>query len=485
MTSFATAGLALILLIGLSAAAPGPDDAEQRQDCTAHIGEGVSPARKITACSVLLDAGQLSIDDQILFLGNRGDGYFNTGQNADAIRDYDNVLTLAKDQPDDDFIGQILGHRGFAYFNLQRYGAALRDFNRALAAKPDFGQALLGRGQAFRMMGFDARGVQDFDRAIALQPDFVEAYIERGIAADDIGDTPHSLQALDYALLLNAQSMAAYYNRGITHVHEGRYALAVQDFDRALALTAASPDGGDLRDFTGSPAAARDHAKAYIDAMAARAAETQLPVAGTGDAAGVAPASADVPSRAVGLTHDCVLLYPGMSQRLFEGGNVRVNYAVDEAGSIAHVELLQSSGSERLDRAAIACVSNLWRNTPAMRNGIAVASPDHRAMIQFQMDHAMGTHDIDVRAIAHAALGDYDAALADSDRAIALDPETQEYRYHRGLIEYVMGRLGPAIADFDEAIRLQPDFQNASDARDLAKAEALDQLPAHGAGHSI
>jgi periplasmic protein TonB len=100
-----------------------------------------------------------------------------------------------------------------------------------------------------------------------------------------------------------------------------------------------------------------------------------------------APVQAPVvtPSKAVGRTHDCQTYYPSLSQRLNEQGTVLVRYDVGVDGSISNVSVVKSSGSERLDSAAVSCVSTRWRNTPAMQGETAVASPGHEANIQFTL----------------------------------------------------------------------------------------------------
>jgi protein TonB len=91
------------------------------------------------------------------------------------------------------------------------------------------------------------------------------------------------------------------------------------------------------------------------------------------------------PSKAIGRSHDCAGSMPDLSRRLNETGNVLVHYDVGIDGSISNVGVVKSSGSERLDNAAVSCVSTRWRNTPAMQGDTAVASPNHQALIQFTL----------------------------------------------------------------------------------------------------
>ena len=56
-------------------------------------------------------------------------------------------------------------------------------------------------------------------------------------------------------------------------------------------------------------------------------------------------------------------------------------------------------------------------------------------------------------------------ALADLNRAVALDPDDAEARTNRGSIHYTADRLDEAGADFDRAIELDPDHRPAYDNR--------------------
>jgi periplasmic protein TonB len=90
-------------------------------------------------------------------------------------------------------------------------------------------------------------------------------------------------------------------------------------------------------------------------------------------------------SKVVGHTHDCQSFYPDLAKRMNEQGNVMIRYDVGVDGAITNVTVTHSSGSDRLDAAAVQCVSTKWRNTPAMQGNTPVASPGHVAQIQFQM----------------------------------------------------------------------------------------------------
>jgi len=83
-------------------------------------------------------------------------------------------------------------------------------------------------------------------------------------------------------------------------------------------------------------------------------------------------------SRALALLDSPRPPYPRISLRLDEEGSVLVRIHVGADGRVGAVEVLESSGFERLDEAAVAGV-RAWRFEPEVRDGKAVAGTyDHR-----------------------------------------------------------------------------------------------------------
>ena len=65
--------------------------------------------------------------------------------------------------------------------------------------------------------------------------------------------------------------------------------------------------------------------------------------------------------------------------------------------------------------------------------------------------------------------GALEPALADYDRALALEPGGVDALYHRGCVREKLGRLDDAIADFSAVLRLDPNHIKASYARGAAR----------------
>jgi len=111
----------------------------------------------------------------------------------------------------------------------------------------------------------------------------------------------------------------------------------------------------------------------YSISTAARAAPTitapQAPV-GAGPAQ---PIPTAIGVQAVPGTHTAPP-YPELARRLAEQGTVTIRIAITAGGAINDVAVLHSSGSARLDTAAVNWVKAHWKYRAASRRGVAVSS---------------------------------------------------------------------------------------------------------------
>ena len=75
------------------------------------------------------------------------------------------------------------------------------------------------------------------------------------------------------------------------------------------------------------------------------------------------------------------------------------------------------------------------------------------------------------RGISHSLLDNNEAAIADYDRVIALDPTHNASYLNRGSAKAELGRYEVAIADYDQALSLDVKFITAYHNRGVAKAK--------------
>ncbi|HEY3776526.1 MAG TPA: energy transducer TonB [Rhizomicrobium sp.] len=86
------------------------------------------------------------------------------------------------------------------------------------------------------------------------------------------------------------------------------------------------------------------------------------------------PASASQSSAPVALGGQyCAAFYPPIAVRLNQQGSVGIAVEVSAQGTVTNVRIVQSSGYDALDLAAIRCAMQ-WTYRPAIRNGVTTAS---------------------------------------------------------------------------------------------------------------
>ena len=95
----------------------------------------------------------------------------------------------------------------------------------------------------------------------------------------------------------------------------------------------------------------------------------------------------DTPVHGVMATHT-IPPYPPLSIRLEEQGTVMLRLEISTDGSVTNATVEKSSGSSRLDQAAITWVIQNWRYQPATKNGVPVATTTEAA-VKFDLRNAM------------------------------------------------------------------------------------------------
>lgn len=76
----------------------------------------------------------------------------------------------------------------------------------------------------------------------------------------------------------------------------------------------------------------------------------------------------------IGRPHVCMQDYPPISVRLGEQGVTTIGFTIEVDGNVSNVHVVNSSGSERLDNAAVNCAAK-WRYKAAIKDNVPVAVP--------------------------------------------------------------------------------------------------------------
>lgn len=146
----------------------------------------------------------------------RGSGYFNLGNDQQALKDYKNAIAI---NPND---YKTYQDRGAIYKSQKQYSKAIEDYTMAIAVNPNDYDAYLNRGLVYYGMGME----QVFERAK------VDRYNPNKIQSFDTA-------ILDYnkAIAINQSRYNAYAARGLAYILKGQPDKAMTDFEKAMSVT--------------------------------------------------------------------------------------------------------------------------------------------------------------------------------------------------------------------------------------------------------
>ncbi len=100
------------------------------------------------------------------------------------------------------------------------------------------------------------------------------------------------------------------------------------------------------------------------------------------------PPAAPAPTQLSAVTRTHTLPpYPDLSIRMQEQGNVTLRVTIDESGNCTDAVVTTSSGSQRLDQAAINWVKSKWKWNPPTQNG-KPTSAQTLVQVQFNLKNA-------------------------------------------------------------------------------------------------
>ncbi|MCI0342873.1 MAG: tetratricopeptide repeat protein [Planctomycetales bacterium] len=224
------------------------------------------PRERIRACSRTLEGGL----PLAWAHAKRAKAHADIGEEAEALRDYDKVLSLVPGDPktlcnrsvrwlklgdrqraladaEAALRGlpgepEVLRLRGQVFHELDRLDEAVADYTAALRVRPADTVALCNRASARSGQGDLAGALQDADAAVRLDPSLADAWGTRGAIRLALGETPEALEDLDTAIRLRPDSARFLSNRGGAHVRLGNYPAAAQDLRSAVLIEPGFPD---------------------------------------------------------------------------------------------------------------------------------------------------------------------------------------------------------------------------------------------------
>lgn len=385
------------------------------------------------------------------------------------------------------------------------YEAALADMDMAIKLRPQYAGFFINRAY-LRYVTDDFNGAfADYDYALQLEPDNTLALFNRGLLRAEVHDTNRAVDDFGRVLDIYPNDYKTLYNRSILLADIGDFKGALADIDRVID---AYPDFAaayflrfDILRRKGDRLAAE---KDYNRSIALAKQEVQLPASESFERKGanvvtdsVAQSQDEVKRRFTTLS---TIADNSSPEQVFNSKDIRgkvqdrnVNIELEPMFAITYytspTELKMSGDYVReVDdinaTRALRFILQVTNHEPNMSDEEAAAK--HFSSINYYnsylASHSPRAIDYFGRAMDFMTLKDYDNAIADLDKAVALTPDfTLAYlvranararsRRHTGLSDADFRLI---LADIDEVIKLSPSMPIAHFNKGVILAEAGD-----------
>lgn len=380
-------------------------------------------------------------------------------------------------QPDKEILiaqrnsAEAIFQQGKQKYEQRKYKEAIASFDGAIRLKPDFIQALVYRGLAYKKIGKLEEAINDYTQALALSAKDQQMqsliHYNRGLAYSDLRKTQESIDDFTLAIQFNSQDAEAYYQRGFILAEKSNIQAAISDFSKAIALdrsylSAYAQRGITLNGYLGNlPAATSDFIKAVR----------------------FKPKDADDYWNR-GSAHSALGNFKAALADFTEALRLNPNYSRAYSSRVGIRYLLGDQKGAKADLAQAIKIM-LSKNLPdaGVLNALVTLSfhelesePELLQQISDLADLAVKNSPEDaityiILGNIHNLQGNSSAALENFNQVISLTPESAIAYYLRAKIWSQQRNTNNAIMDLTQAISLSPNFAEAHLARGIALRE--------------
>jgi tetratricopeptide (TPR) repeat protein len=161
---------------------------------------------------------------------NLGSALQQMGRPADAIEQYQQSLRI---EPD---LAVAHDNLGNALFQMGRVQEAIQQYAQALRIKPDLAETRNNLGSALFQVGRIQEAIGSYRQALRIRPDYAEAHCNLAGALQQAGDLDGAIGHYEAALRINPRLTTAYYNLGNLLFQVGRTDDAIRQYEHALRI---------------------------------------------------------------------------------------------------------------------------------------------------------------------------------------------------------------------------------------------------------
>lgn len=149
-----------------------------------------------------------------------------------ALADYNLAIKFSETENPEMFYS-----RGLCLLELERNDEALRDFKKTAALQPANDTALffVGSLEAFAFDNYE-KGIEAFEQTLSIRPDFYEAMFGKGYCYLQLNNSKKALEAFNEALKMYSLDPDLFYYRGFSFLAEKDTVAACKDWNEALNM---------------------------------------------------------------------------------------------------------------------------------------------------------------------------------------------------------------------------------------------------------
>lgn len=160
----------------------------------------------------------------------RGVVNYNLNDYAASMEDYSVALEMGGDNAD------VYNNRGICKAAMHDLEGAIADYSKSIELSPKNFNAHLNRSLAYQSLKEWDKAISDCNQLIRIRPNSPMGYMSRGMVKIEKKDYAGALRDFDVAIQFDPQNAFAYHNRGLVKQQLESYEAAIIDYDQAIAL---------------------------------------------------------------------------------------------------------------------------------------------------------------------------------------------------------------------------------------------------------
>ncbi|MGR3310187.1 MAG: TPR end-of-group domain-containing protein [Candidatus Brocadiales bacterium] len=129
-------------------------------------------------------------------------------------------------------------YRGRDLYSEGKHEEAIKEVDKAIALKPDFAAAWVGKGAVLVGLGKHEESIEYLDKAIELDPQYLPAWCGKGYALTKLKWYDEANKCLDKVTEIAPRDAVAWFIRAICYSIKGEKEKAFSDLKKAIELDA-------------------------------------------------------------------------------------------------------------------------------------------------------------------------------------------------------------------------------------------------------